>query len=978
MGIRSLSSENIDGSVVISNNEFYKAESTSGTDYKIAGLTSGNMIQIGAIDYTSAGTIFAGGDNISITTGGASGTTRIKINSSGNVGMGTSSPNHKLDIYSNENIPLRIHRPSNSNLNSAGAHGIGFSTRSDAITSTTDTRSGIFSYYNGNLFFATNTSNIESDPDGSARMTILNTGYVGINTTNPLNQFDVRGAVYVTGYTIGFDTSPQGNYAYRFTNDGGNSFINAQGGSLGVDTTSPVSKLEVQSSLNSTNFTGITVTNTEGSGSNLSRAGIAFKAYDWVQSAIWHGRNMSDGNQGALVLGTNPDTSDLTVGGVVGRMYIINNGNVGIGTPSPSDLLHLKKSSGDAALRIETVTGGDPTIIFNSSAANRSGMIKYQDNGTNMGRIEYVHNGDRIAFQAGSATGETMSIKNGAVGIGTTTPDTKLNIGSGGVIRVDSDSTGSNNFLEYYYSASYIQGLAAEGDRGLRMFSQTGDSSAKLTFYTEGSERMRITSIGYVGIGTSDNTATDVNAKLHVYKQAGDNTVAELLRLDCGENNHNVGKGGAIVFRDINVYSDTAKIIAQRRGNTGDSSLQFALRGSEIMRLKNSGDVIIGSDGINSSFGASNTVLAVKGSSSGGEGILQLTGLGNNATDIVSRIEFHSQAETDPMCSIRAIRDNADDEGSLNFLTNNGGSPDTKMRITKLGQILLNTTTALDNRKLRSLGGFSLEGGGYNTSYTSDGLFGATATPNRLFFSGGGRAVLLGYQDNGSGLYAEAMGIETHSTDGLGNTVERNAFIIKNTNSGSHVATISNLGGASFQGNLGVGHVTVTDKLDVTTSASQYAGSFIYGGTNGSYGALRCTLSASNNPSFIDFFRTSYSSSSPVGAIVTGGSNVLYQSFSDYRLKENIADLTGALDKVNNLQPKTFNYINSPEITNEGFLAHELQEVVPQAVSGEKDGMNEDGTPKYQGVDNAHIVPLLVGAIKELKAEIENLKSQIQ
>ena len=160
MGIRSLSSENIDGSVVISNNEFYKAESTSGTDYKIAGLTSGNMIQIGAIDYTSAGTIFAGGDNISITTGGASGTTRIKINSSGNVGMGTSSPNHKLDIYSNENIPLRIHRPSNSNLNSAGAHGIGFSTRSDAITSTTDTRSGIFSYYNGNLFFATNTSNI--------------------------------------------------------------------------------------------------------------------------------------------------------------------------------------------------------------------------------------------------------------------------------------------------------------------------------------------------------------------------------------------------------------------------------------------------------------------------------------------------------------------------------------------------------------------------------------------------------------------------------------------------------------------------------------------------------------------------------------------------------------------------------------------------------------------------------------------------
>ena len=99
---------------------------------------------------------------------------------------------------------------------------------------------------------------------------------------------------------------------------------------------------------------------------------------------------------------------------------------------------------------------------------------------------------------------ERMRIdSNGQVGLGTTSPDTKLNIGSGGVIRVDSYSTGANNFLEYYYSASYIQGLAAEGDRGLRMFSQTGDSSAKLTFYTEGSERMRINSSGNVGLGTT-------------------------------------------------------------------------------------------------------------------------------------------------------------------------------------------------------------------------------------------------------------------------------------------------------------------------------------------------------------------------------------------------------------------------------------------------------------------------------------------
>ena len=179
-------------------------------------------------------------------------------------------------------------------------------------------------------------------------------------------------------------------------------------------------------------------------------------------------------------------------------------------------------------------------------------------------------------------------------------------------------------------------------------------------------------------------------------------------------------------------------------------------------------------------------------------------------------------------------------------------------------------------------------------------------------------------------------------------------------------------------GHVGIGTTDPSaGKLTVTESGSAYTGDFIYGGTSGSYGALRCTLSASNAPSFIDFFRASYSTTQPVGAIVTSGSNCLYQSYSDYRLKENVQDLTGALDRLDNLQPKTFNYKNAPEIPNEGFIAHELQEVVPQAVSGEKDGMNEDGTPKYQGVDNAHIVPLLVGAIKELKAEIELLKTQI-
>ena len=94
-------------------------------------------------------------------------------------------------------------------------------------------------------------------------------------------------------------------------------------------------------------------------------------------------------------------------------------------------------------------------------------------------------------------------------------------------------------------------------------------------------------------------------------------------------------------------------------------------------------------------------------------------------------------------------------------------------------------------------------------------------------------------------------------------------------------------------------------------------------------------------------------------------------------MKENVVDMTGALDRVEQLQPKRFNFIQDPEITFDGFLAHEVQSVIPEAITGEKDAVDDEGNPQYQGIDQSKIVPLLVGAIKELKTEIETLKSQI-
>ena len=102
-----------------------------------------------------------------------------------------------------------------------------------------------------------------------------------------------------------------------------------------------------------------------------------------------------------------------------------------------------------------------------------------------------------------------------------------------------------------------------------------------------------------------------------------------------------------------------------------------------------------------------------------------------------------------------------------------------------------------------------------------------------------------------------------------------------------------------------------------------------------------------------------------------------YNTSSDYRLKENIIPMTGALDKVSKLKPVLWNWKHAPEVIGQGFIAHELAEVIPDAVSGAKDAVDAEGNPKYQGVDTSFLVATLVSAIQELKSEIDSLKQQL-
>ena len=113
-----------------------------------------------------------------------------------------------------------------------------------------------------------------------------------------------------------------------------------------------------------------------------------------------------------------------------------------------------------------------------------------------------------------------------------------------------------------------------------------------------------------------------------------------------------------------------------------------------------------------------------------------------------------------------------------------------------------------------------------------------------------------------------------------------------------------------------------------------------------------------------------------IGSIQAGGSSTTYATSSDYRLKENVEYEWSATERLKQLKPCRFNFITDAEKTFDGFLAHEAQEVVPEAVTGTKDEVDDDGNIVIQGIDQAKLVPLLVKTIQELEARIAVLEAK--
>ncbi|AIR93411.1 tail fiber protein [Prochlorococcus phage P-TIM68] len=324
--------------------------------------------------------------------------------------------------------------------------------------------------------------------------------------------------------------------------------------------------------------------------------------------------------------------------------------------------------------------------------------------------------------------------------------------------------------------------------------------------------------------------------------------------------------------------------------------------------------------------------------------------------------------------AILGVTESNNDATGIAFLTklSAGGlglyPSDERMRLTNAGRLIIGHTTHLSNGGVE--GSLQVIGTGSDDASMNLLRFSNDIHPSFLCFSksrntsigsntivqdGDRLGAIIFFGDDGSDFSSSAAEIECEVNGTPGTNDMPGRLIFKTTSDGGSSPAESMR--IARDGSHAKIHMNTTESLSNAMLSMQ---------TNGSSG-IGIKAGATNSQYHIAFRNPN----GEVGSITTSGSNTQFNTSSDYRLKENEVTISDAIFKIKQLKPYTFNFKVDSSVKTDGFFAHEAQEVVPYAVTGERDA------EKMQSMDYGKLTPLLTAALQEAIAEIETLKTEV-